>query len=149
MEDDCDDVRRAIRSGVATFSQLLILVDTEPPQAPPEVMAALAGLLACRRDLNNGGFDQFVWNHGAERARAIAAAWREVGAVENAELLCWLADELPVQPPVDPDDVTGAFFRYRRAVNGPTFDVPPVADELEEALLERVLERPERFEDGS
>lgn len=139
-------MRLAISQGAVTFSQILILVDADPPAAPPEIMAALGGLRECRRDLNNGGFDQFVWNHGPERAREIGLAWRLVGAVENGELLCWLADELEAQAPVEAgDDVVDAFLRYRTLVKGPDFDIPRVADELEEAVLEWVLEHPERF----
>lgn len=97
------------------------------------------------RDLRNGGFDQFVWNHGAERAREIGRAWREVGAVENGELLCRLADVLDTQEPFEPDQVVAAFHRYRVEVKGPEFEVPGVEDELEEALLEWAIEHAELF----
>ena len=42
----------------------------------------------------NGGADQFGWNWGEEAARQLAALWRAVGAIENADLLDRLASEL-------------------------------------------------------
>lgn len=123
------------------------MVNADPPQMPAVVCEAVAGLFACRADLANGGMDQFVWNQGAEIARAIGAAWRTVGAIENGDLLLRLADTLPAESAEDADAVL-AFLSYRAEVRGFNFDVPDVEDELAEALLEWAAEHPEALGAG-
>ena len=109
--------------------------------------AAVEGLLRCERDFANGGADQFVWNHGAEAARRIGAAWRAVGAVENGELLVELADALG-EAPGDAADPVAAFMAFRRRVGGPSFGRPDPREELAEALVEWAMEHPRAFGAG-
>ena len=129
-------------AGLAELTDLLDMVNADPPRMPEVICRAVAGLYTCRADLANGGLDQFVWNHGAEVARSIGMVWRAVGAISNGELLCELADALPADPQPQADTVA-AFMAFRAAVGGPDFDVPEVADELAEALLEWAAEHPE------
>lgn len=132
-------------AGVATLADVLVLADADPSRAPLAVREALAGVVVSKRDRVNGGLAQFVWNHGARRARDIGRAWCKVGAVDNGELLCALADELDTRDTPEADDAVEAFIHYGKAVGPLLRDVPSVTDELDEAIVEWSLEHPELF----
>jgi hypothetical protein len=88
--------------------------------------------------------DQAVWNHGAPAARAFAATFREVGAVENADLFDRLAGELDAIV-ASGDDVVARFLAFRHRVGGPFFAVPDLGEELAEALVEYAVARAAEF----
>jgi hypothetical protein len=109
---------------------------------------AIAGLFASERDLQNGGADQFVWNHGVAAARTIGAVWCAVGAVENGELLIELAaalERFEDEGGCAAADPVRAFLAYRKRVGGPFFARPEPSEELAEALVEWALEHPDEF----
>jgi len=118
--------------------------------APEAVTDAVAAKWECDRDFANGGADQFVWNHGVETARAIAAAFRKVGAIENADLMDRLARELEAyQSEVKDlaDDPVRRFLEYRKRVGGPYFGLPEPGDELAEVLVEYAFAHADEFSD--
>jgi hypothetical protein len=85
-----------------------------------------------------------------DATRAIAAAFRKVGAIENADLLDRLARELEAyQAEVKDlaDDPVRRFLDYRKRVGGPYFGLPEPGDELAEALVEYAHEHPDEFSD--
>ncbi|NVB38831.1 DUF4375 domain-containing protein [Pseudenhygromyxa sp. WMMC2535] len=126
------------------------LAGAEPPWAPAPILTAITAMLAAEPDLANGGIDQLVWNTGPGMAREFAAAWRAVGAIENAELLVELAhayeqftsEQGTEQIAADP---VRAFFQFRKRVGGPWLASPDPHAELGEALLEWSLEHPNAF----
>src|SRR5262250_2773844 len=124
--------------------------ERERPFAPVAVTDAVSAKWECDADFANGGADQFAWNHGVDPTRAIAAAFRKVGAIENADLLDRLARELETyQSEVKDlaDDPVRRFLEYRKRVGGPFFGLPEPGDELAEALVEYAHEHPDEFSD--
>jgi hypothetical protein len=132
-----------------TVRNILLLVaaslERKATFVPQAVIDAALAKWETDADFDNGGADQFAWNHGADGTRAVAAAFRGVGAIENADLLDRLASELDAHragigdAPPAPDTVRD-FLAYRRRVGGPYFQVPEPADELSEVLIEYVIE---------
>ncbi|PRQ03730.1 hypothetical protein ENSA5_12800 [Enhygromyxa salina] len=125
-----------------------LLASAEPPWAPAVVVDSMVGLFMSERDYQNGGADQFVWNHGAALARAIGTAWRAVGAVENGELLLELAaalERFEAAGERESADPVKAFLAYRTRVEGPYFGRPEPHIELGEALVEWAMEHPDSF----
>ena len=165
MSDDEDDEKisdesireacSAIKGGQEiTLRHVLTLAaasfERERPFAPEAVTDAVAAKWECDADFANGGADQFVWNHGVEAARASAAAFRKVGAVENADLLDRLARELEAYSSEVKDladDPVRRFLEYRKRVGGPYFGLPEPGDELAEVLVEYAHEHPDEFSD--
>lgn len=119
------------------------MATAEPPQAPEVVCLSVEGVFRLERDIENGGLDQAAWNQGADVARAIGQAWRRIGAIENGEVLCMLADA--VEAAERTDDAVKDFMRYRRAVGGPFYAIPEVMEEVGEALVEWAEENPGQF----
>jgi hypothetical protein len=165
MSDDDDDEKvsdESIREALSaikgreeiTLRHILTLVgasfERERPFAPAVVTDAVAAKWECDADFANGGADQFAWNHGTEATRAVAAAFRKVGAIENADLLDRLARELEAyQSEVKDlaDEPVRRFLEYRKRVGGPFFGLPEPGDELAEALVEYAHEHPDEFSD--
>lgn len=146
-----DEVREALLAlktdDEPELRHVLCLADAaasyEVELVPREVVAAVAAVVELGRDVDNGGLDQFVWNHGVEISREVAAALRAVGALENADVLDRLAAELAAREVPDEDAAgpVARFLAFRRAVQGPEFGVPDHREEAAEAILEYVLER--------
>jgi len=138
------------------LSDVLLLVNAgyeyETLYVPEAVRDAAVGKWETDRDFANGGMDQFVWNNGIENARWVANAFRAIGAIENADLVDRLANELEdyfkKHPPgkVSEDSVQH-FMAYRRNVDGPYFDCPDPGEEIAEALLEFVVAHRQDFAD--
>jgi hypothetical protein len=147
-----DEVREALselRGDDPELGHVLRLVraslERDATLVPRSVIAATMAKWDTDRDLANGGADQVAWNHGSDATRAYAAAFRAVGALENADLFDRLAGELEAYRAEVGDaavsaDPVKSFLAYRRRVGGPEFGVPEPAEELAEALLEHVLE---------
>src|SRR5262245_5047058 len=154
-DEDIREACSAIKGGKEiTLRHILTLVgasfERERPFAPPAVTDAVAAKWECDRDFANGGADQFAWNHGAEATREVAAAFRKVGAIENADLLDRLARELEsYQSEVKDlaDDPVRRFLEYRKRVGGPFFGLPEPGDELAEALVEYSPHQTDEFSD--
>ncbi len=147
-----DEVRAALRSlrdgKEADLHDVMKLVIASQGYAirlvPQEAIDAVYAKYAMDRDLANGGLDQVAWNHGPERTRMYAAAFRAVGAIENAELLDRLATAVADYHATHPDlsdDVVRHFGAYRKSQGGPSFQIPEPGDELAEPLVEFVVER--------
>jgi hypothetical protein len=165
MSDDEDDEKvsdESIREAFAAIKggQEIALRDVltlaaasferERPYAPAAVTDAVAAKWECDADFANGGADQFAWNHGVAATRAIAAAFRKVGAIENADLLDRLARELEAygsEVKDLADDPVRRFLEYRKRVGGPFFGLPEPGDELAEALVEYAHDHPDEFSD--
>jgi uncharacterized protein DUF4375 len=139
MPDTDDAVRAAaaaIRSSDPSLEDIMTLVyasnERDATLIGRPVGAAIFIRQAVSRDLRNGGLDQVVWNMGADRARFAAAALREVGAIENADLLDRLA-EIRDEYATEADheavaaDPVRHFPAYRRLGGGPFFDAPELA----------------------
>jgi len=120
--------------------------------APQSVIDAVECVYLTDRDVANGGLDQFVWNHGAEQARWVAASFRAVGALENADVLDQLAGEFESYRRevgeeairVDPVD---HFLAFRRRGGGPFFPIPGIRAEEGESLIEHAIAHAEEFAD--
>lgn len=138
--EDEPDVRNVVVLATAAPGYAIELV-------PPAVVEALAAVFELDGDVANGGLDQFVWNHGVEISRQVAAALRAVGALENADVIDRLAGELAARADEDGDPVA-RFLAFRRAVKGPEFGIPGHQEEAAEAILEYVLERAESLPDA-
>lgn len=156
--EEVRDALRVLRAGGedASLGHVLTLVVAAHhyavPIVPAEAIAAVDAKYTMDRDINNGGMDQVVWNHGNELARTYASALRAVGAIENADLLDRLAGELERYRAQVTDDAISAdpvkhFIAYRRAVGGPAFGIPEPGEELAEALVEFVVERADALPD--
>jgi hypothetical protein len=155
-DDDVRDAAAAIRSGDPSLHDVMTLVyassERDATLIGRPVGEAIFIRQAISRDLNNGGLDQVVWNLGARRARLAAATLREVGAIENADLLDKLAELRDAYATEADDEAVAAdpvrhFLAYRRLGGGPFFDAPELDDELAEAVLEYVLAHPEHLPD--
>ena len=95
-DEDVRHALRAVRSSQGPeLGQVLDLaaasMQRSRPLAPQSVLDAVYCVYLTDRDVGNGGLDQFVWNHGVEQARWVAASFRAVGALENADVLDMLA----------------------------------------------------------
>jgi hypothetical protein len=148
-DDEIADALEAILECDAELGDVLCVVhaslERDEDLAPKVLQTAVMGKYQVERDFANGGADQFVWNNGSDIAREIGEAWRAVGAVENGELLVWLADELDaLSTEVSDDDIAGEpvrwFMAYRTRVGGPEFGIPDPDTELAEALVEWAIE---------
>src|SRR5262249_3097146 len=92
---ETDDAVRAaaaaIRAGDPSLSDIMSLVyaslERDATLIGRPVREAMLVWQEVSADLRNGGLDQVVWNMGTDAARFAAAALREVGAIENADLL--------------------------------------------------------------
>lgn len=119
---------------------------------PRALVEAVGAKYAVDDDLANGGADQVAWNHGVERTRQYASAFRAAGAIENADLFARLADELAAhlaehgEP--EPDELVESFHAYRRRVGGPFFGLPRLAAELSEGLIELAIAHAPSFPDA-
>lgn len=152
-DEEIQEAIEALLHGTADFDTVMCLAgasfEREQDIAPSVVVNAINAKYETDRDYANGGADQFVWNQGPEMARSVGRCWREIGAVENGDLLLRLADgydtfrkELGEQA----DGLTVKhFLAYRKQVKGPYFDVPDVGDELAEALVEWAIEHAAEF----
>lgn len=146
-DDDAPDPAEALarlRAGddEATLGDVLALLDSGI--LPEEVVDAANAVFATQRDVNNGGMDQVVWNHGVAAARVYAKAWNAVGAIENGQLLERLAAALEAYNAEHTDiegDAVKHFIAFRKSVGGPEFRIPDPTAEVGESLLEYVLER--------
>jgi hypothetical protein len=147
------DALSAVESAAGPeLGDVLLLVqatlDGESQLAPPPLCDAVVAKWASDGDFANGGADQFVWNQGSPLARQTAAAFRAVGAVENADLLDHLAAQLdaylaelgPVDEPVR------QFLGYRKRVGGPFFRIPDPDEELAEALVDFAADHAAEFQ---
>lgn len=119
---------------------------------PAPAAHAIIAMLETQRDVNNGGMDQVVWNHGAAASRAYAEAWREVGMADNADLLVRLADSLEAYfarhgENAITDDLVHHFIAWRKSVGGPAFGIPDPSEEMTEPLLEYVIEHASELPD--
>lgn len=148
-DDEILEALDALEAGTAEVGDVLLLahasMERDEALVPDVVIAAVAARHEAARDVTNGGLDQFVWNHGVERARAVADAWCRVGAVENGELVHRLADALSdyqeeVGAAAIQDSPVQNFLAYRARVEGPYFGIPEPDEELGEAVLEWALE---------
>jgi len=148
-EADVRAALAALRTPQVEIGHVLTLASASEDYAiallPPAALDAVMAVWVTLRDVGNGGMDQVVWNHGVESAKLYAAAWRTVGAIENAELVDRLVGVLETQLADSTEDEREAgpiayFMRFRRAVNGPGFGVPEPSEELGEPLLAYVLE---------
>jgi hypothetical protein len=160
VDVDVEEVRAALRAlrreEEPSLRDVLTLVgaalELSAPLVPQMVVDAVVGKYQTDGDFANGGADQFVWNQGAAAARSVAAAWRAVGALENADLLDRLAGELDAYRGEAGDAAISAdpvhhFLAYRRRVGGPFFGLPEPGEELAEALVEYVLEHRDELPD--
>lgn len=162
--DDTDDtsdqeVRDALRSlrigAEPSLRDVLTLISASPAYAvslvPRAAIDAVAAKFEMDGDIANGGMDQVAWNHGPERTRSYAAAFRCVGAIENADLLDRLAATLEHYHQTHADAIAEApvrhFLAYRNLVGGPFFQIPEPGDELAEPLVEYVLEHASELPD--
>jgi hypothetical protein len=120
--------------------------------APQSVLDAVFCVYLTDRDVANGGLDQFVWNHGVERARWVAASFRAVGALENADVLDMLAGELDSYQREVGEEAIGAdpvdqFLAFRRRGGGPYFAIPEIREEVGESLIEHAIAHADEFAD--
>ena len=138
----------AVRTPEVEISHVLTLAsaseDYAVPLLPAAALDAVIAVWITLRDVGNGGMDQVVWNHGAESSKQYAAAWRTVGATENADLVDKLVAVLEDQLATSTDaqreaDPIEHFLAFRRAVNGPSFGTPVPSEELGDPLLAYVL----------
>jgi hypothetical protein len=132
-DDDDDEVRsvlRSLRTGAEpTVQDVMTLLEASPsyavPLLPQAVIDAIGAKFDMDRDVANGGMDQVVWNHGSELARTYAAAFRTVGAIENADLLDRLASALDAYRAEHGDAIAEEpvrhFLAYRKSVGGASF----------------------------
>ncbi len=151
MGDDNDEVRAAIvalRAGTGDLSDVITLANSErePPLLPQAVTDAIQAKFELDPDVANGGLDQFAWNHGEEITRLVAKILREVGAIENADVLDRLATGVAKTRAELGDDAIASdpvkhFLAYRHAVGGPEFGIPDHSEEIAEALVEYVIAR--------
>jgi hypothetical protein len=156
-DEDIRDALRAVRSGEGPeLGDVLHLVTASMqrsrPVAPQSVIDAVHGVYLTDRDVANGGLDQFVWNHGVERARWVAASFRAVGALENADVLDQLAGELDsyqLEVGVEPvrADPVEHFLAFRRRGGGPYFAIPEIREEVGESLIEHAIAHSDEFAD--
>jgi hypothetical protein len=122
------------------------------PLVPQSVLDAVHCVYLTERDVANGGLDQFVWNNGVERARFVAASFRAVGALENADVIDRLAEELEnYQREVGEEaiaaDPVDRFLAYRRRGGGPFFPIPDIHEEVAESLIEHAITHADEFAD--
>lgn len=108
---------------------------------PRPLVDAIAARQAMGRDLANGGIDQVAWNHGPDAVRRYAAAFRMVGAIENADLLEDLAGALELRDAASSDGAVAEFMRYRHAVSRRCDATPALDGELREVLIEYAVSR--------
>jgi hypothetical protein len=147
-EDEVRAALRAVRSLEGpSLSDVLLLVraslERDAPIVPRPLIDAVLAKWTTDADYANGGADQFAWNNGAEVTRRVAADFRAVGAIENADLLDRLVAELDAylaEIGEMGDDVVQRFLGYRRRVKGPFFGIPEPGEELGEALVEHAVE---------
>jgi hypothetical protein len=168
MSDDDDDVAektsdqkvrdalRSLRDGnEASLRDVLTLLSASPnyanPLLPRAAIDAVDAKFEMDGDVANGGMDQVAWNHGHQRARSYAVAFRTVGAIENADLLDRLATAVEHYRDQHGDAIAGDpvrhFLAYRKLVGGPFFQIPEPGDELAEPLVEYVLEHASELPD--
>ncbi len=155
-----EEVQEAIGKlllGSAEFDTIMCLAqascEREQDIAPEVLVNAINAKYETDEEYANGGADQFVWNQGPEMARSVGNCWREIGAIENGDLLLFLAntydifcEELGVQ--VNEEGLTiKHFLAYRKRVKGPYFDVPQVGEELAECLVEWAIEHASEFQE--
>jgi hypothetical protein len=150
------DALRSLRDGSeASLDDVLTLLAASPEYAitlvPRAAVDAVDAKFEMDRDVANGGMDQVAWNHGPQRARSYAAAFRTVGAIENADLLDRLAAAVEHYRQLHADDVAEDpvrhFLAYRKLVGGPVFQIPDPGDELAEPLVEYVIEHASELPD--
>jgi hypothetical protein len=156
-DEDVRDALRAVRSDKGPeLRQILDLatasMQRSGPLVPQTVLDAVYCVYLTDSDVVNGGLDQFVWNHGVEKARWVAASFRAVGALENADVLDVLAGELDsYQCGVGEDaigaDPVGQFLAFRRRGGGPYFAIPEIREELGESLIEHAIDHGSEFAD--
>jgi hypothetical protein len=156
-DEDVRDALRAVRSDEGPeLGQILALatasLQRSRPLVPQTVLDAVYCVYLTERDVANGGLDQFVWNHGVEQARWVAASFRAVGALENADVLDRLAGELEsYQREVGDDaaaaDPVGQFLAFRRLGGGPYFPIPEIREEVGESLIEHAIDHAGEFAD--
>jgi hypothetical protein len=155
-DEEVRDALRSLRDGSEpSLSDVLTLLSASPNYAiallPRAAIEAVDAKFAMDGDVANGGMDQVAWNHGHELARSYAAAFRTVGAIENADLLDRLAtaveDYRRQNADTIADDPVRHFLAYRKLVGGPFFQIPDPGDELAEPLVEYVLEHASELPD--
>jgi hypothetical protein len=156
-DEDVRDALRAVRSDEGpALRQILDLatasMQRSRPLVPQTVLDAVYCVYLTDRDVANGGLDQFVWNHGVEQARWVAASFRAVGALENADVLDVLAGELDSYQREVGDDATAAdpvaqFLAFRRRGGGPYFPIPEIHEEVGESLIEHAIDHASEFAD--
>jgi hypothetical protein len=139
----------ALRSGESVSLAHVLLLAEASLNGPTSlvgrpVIEAVGAVSLCERDLANGGLDQFVWNQGANIARRVAAAFRAVGALENADVIDALAVELDGylgenDAAAVAQDPVRHFLAYRRRGGGPFFAIPELHHEVGEALVEYAI----------
>jgi hypothetical protein len=148
-EAEVREALRAVRSDDGpSLSDVLLLVraslDRKAPLCLPALVDAVVAKWTCDRDFANGGADQFAWNNGSELTRKVAADFRAVGALENADLLDRLASELDAYRAEaaelgEDGDAVRLFLGYRKRVGGPFFRIPEPGEELGECLIEHAI----------
>ncbi len=161
-DEDIRAALRAIRSGdeplLGKIADLVVASTQRPaspdaePLAPQPLVDAVLGAWSAERDIANGGLDQYVWNHGVDESRRVAASFREVGALENADVIDMLADELErCRSEIGPDPISSDpvrhFLTFRRRGGGPFFAIPDLDDEIGEAIVEYVIAHAAEFPD--
>jgi hypothetical protein len=149
-EEQIREALRAVRSQDGpSLSDVLLLVNASlerktPSLCLPALVDAVMAKWTCDRDFANGGADQFAWNNGSELTRKVAADFRAVGALENADLLDRLAAELDAYRAQaaelgEDGDAVRLFLGYRKRVGGPFFRIPEPGEELGEVLVEHAI----------
>ena len=156
-DEDIRPALRAVRSEHGPdLRQILTLatasMQRSGPLAPQSVLDAVYCVYLTDGDVANGGLDQFAWNHGVEKTRWVAASFRAVGALENADVLDQLAGELEgYQREVGREAMaTGTvdhFLAFRRRGGGPFFAIPEIREEVGESLIEHAIAHADEFAD--
>lgn len=150
-----DEIRESLRrlhglegEDEPTLDDVITLWNASPHRAitllPEPAMHAIMAMLDTRRDVNNGGVDQVVWNHGAALSREYGKAWGAIGMIENAALLARLADSLEAYYATHGEDAITKdtvhhFIAWRKSVGGPAFGMPDPQEEMTEPLVEYVI----------
>ena len=117
---------------------------------PQLIQDSVLGVWSTKETIENGGIDQCVWNIGPEESLTLSQNFRELGAIENAQLFEHLSYELvrfryEMGDELIKQDNVAAFLQWRRQVKGPFFTVPDLQEEVGLAMIEYVARHKNEF----